>query len=1588
MIVVLTNKAEMKSLDNINRPEYSQPLCTAIQIGLVELLRSVNIEASVVVGHSSGEIAAAYTIGALTLSSACRVAYYRGLLAGKLVATATKPGAMLSVNLPKDEVADYITQHYPAPEKRPAITIACVNSPLNVTLSGLETDLDALETKLRADKIFAVKLRTGIAYHSPEMEAVSSEYLELMGQLQQSELKPSSAHMVSSVTGRAVDPSVLSQGQYWVSNLVSPVRFSEALQSTVSATTKKRLGSAASKTIYDLIEVGPHAALRRPCMDTVDSTSRKKDVRYNSVLFKQKSATVAFLELVGRMYARGYPVSVTRANAKRLSDTQDHHPFLVDTPQYPFNHSQRYWNESRASYDYRMRSPAPRDVLGVQASDWNPLQPKWRKVINVDETPWVVDHQVNKSILFPATGMLVMALEAAKQVAQKDRPIMAYYIKEATFISPIVLRSSDEGGDRVETMTMLRPIWKPYEKESVWSEIWICTYHSGTWTECFRATIQTQYQEKQTPVDGGKEHALGQEAAVAAYAEALDACTTSISSEKFYEYCGDRGLTYGDSFRILKDVRWDGQHNTVAYVDVSQPSAQYAGLVHPAVIDAAAQIFWVAPSRGLSEPMPTEVPHRVFDAYIAAAGWQTPQTLSVRILVKSRYRDVGTGVTGSISCYADDGTLLCKVNKMEMDPIANDDLAETADKKLLYGIEWEPSLHAMTPSQLQTYCRVDEYTHDEGIETEYLKRLNKAVYSTISATLVGVSTETRASLQPHFRTYVSWMEQQVDRYSNTFDHALDSNELEHLLSEIEETKPAWKMFSAVARTLPSILRGTTDPLTLLFSTDLAETFYNDIFAQLCATERFKSLMKLACHQQPELRILEVGAGTGGFTSYVLAALQQRELQTGGTCFAEYTYTDLSHGFFENAKKKFYRFGERMSFKAVDLESEITVQGIDAYSYDIVIAGSVLHTTATLSTTLQHLHKALKPSGKLVVFELTKPDALAMNFGFGIFPGWWIGSESWRADGPAVDEGRWHQLLQDNSFSGNDLVLRDYKSDMCHNFSIIVSTAEKLLEQHAPSTRILFVYGTEPQHSKPVVDAIEALLHQATNHKLDTVCWEDLSGANVTPEDIVVFLPEMTGSIFTKISSPTFDLLKATIHQTKRLLWVCATDIQDPTYPFSGTTNGFLRTMRSENISKQIVTLVLEGIAHDADQCARHITTVLQQAFEQQLPEVEYVVRGEQLLTGRLIEEIAVNETIHATLQPRLVSEPWGQGPAVMFNVRKPGTLDTLEFVKDAVQIANSDLGPHELEVEAHAWGVNFRDIFMALGRLEEDDYGFDCGGVVRKVGSECTTVQPGDRVIVAVIGCMRGMVRCQELEVTKLPESFDLNDTVAATAPGITVYHSLVDTARLQKGERILIHSATGATGQVAVQLAQHIGAEVYATVGTDEKKAFLMETYHIPEDHIFYSRNASFAQGVMRKTNNEGVHVVLNSLSGDSLRASWECMAAYGRFIELGKVDIKSNSGLPMSGFARNCSFTAVDLHHVSSTRKEITQHLLSKTMGLLEKGIIRCPAPVHVYPVSQMEEAFRFFQTGKSTGRTVISVSPKDVVPVCLLTGYDGAS
>ena len=351
-------------------------MCTALQIALLSLLHYWGVKPEYVVGHSSGEIAAAYCAGAISHAAAIKIAYHRGRLAASLTGTGCPPGAMMAVGLSKADVSPYISKI--GPEK--ALTVACVNSARNVTIAGPEHLVHSLGSLLDTDGVFNRKLHVKVAYHSAAMQSLALSYRRAILDIATGSSVFGGPRMVSSSIGSECALNELQNPAYWVQNLVSPVQFSSALR------------KLASNNVDLICEIGPHGALRGPILENLKDMGLRNNITYLSLLARGQSANITVLEAAGVLYCCGSSLDIMKTSVDFMGN--DFVNMLTTLPNYPFDRSKKYWIEGRTSKNIRFRDFPPHELLGTAVPDWNRYEARWTNHIDRNKSPWVDDHKV------------------------------------------------------------------------------------------------------------------------------------------------------------------------------------------------------------------------------------------------------------------------------------------------------------------------------------------------------------------------------------------------------------------------------------------------------------------------------------------------------------------------------------------------------------------------------------------------------------------------------------------------------------------------------------------------------------------------------------------------------------------------------------------------------------------------------------------------------------------------------------------------------------------------------------------------------------------------------------------------------------------------------------------------------------------------------------------------------------------------------------------------------------------------------------------------------------------------------------------
>ena len=550
---LMSELSEKRDSVALRNPEFSQPLTTALQLAMLSVFEDWNIRPDAVVGHSSGEIAAAVSAGFLSPEEAIKVAYLRGLSAKKCPPEV--PLTMLAVGLSEEDVAQYLGA---------SVEIACYNSPKSLTLSGPYDTLERVRDEIQKDGHFARLLQVDLAYHSKYMDAIGDRYAKMLHEHCPESIRyGNGVTMYSSVTTQAMGHKQAIGPQYWQMNMVNPVRFSQAASLMLSG----------SEGVDFLIEVGPSNALAGPVLQITRAMfGDKPQVEYAPAAKRGPEPVLSMLHVAGKLWASGGDVSISKVNGY-------HNPsFIVDLPNYRWNRSYKYWFEPLPSMEWRHRKFITHDLLGTKtlSSTWG--YPSWMKNLHLSDVSWLRGHEVGDRYIFPAAGYLTMVVEAAYQAAvvnlwsdEKKVEGFRYRFKDVKFLKALNIPETE----RTKLMTVFSPVYAALQQ---WYEFTVQNYSNDAWSTCCTGLIR---------VEDGSLPPLQQ-------LDLLKPLRHPVSGLTSYDKMARNGFKYGPDFQRLKSYEWTwGATETRAIISLKSPESQYKQSsypIHPVSLDSFFQL--------------------------------------------------------------------------------------------------------------------------------------------------------------------------------------------------------------------------------------------------------------------------------------------------------------------------------------------------------------------------------------------------------------------------------------------------------------------------------------------------------------------------------------------------------------------------------------------------------------------------------------------------------------------------------------------------------------------------------------------------------------------------------------------------------------------------------------------------------------------------------------------------------------------------------------------------------------------------------------------------------------------------------------
>ncbi|RDA95780.1 hypothetical protein CP533_5176 [Ophiocordyceps camponoti-saundersi (nom. inval.)] len=1481
--------------ESIHKSEFAQPVSTALQIALVNLLGKCGGIPSAIIGHSSGEIAGAYAAGALTMTEAILVAFYRGLAMKKQ----TRKGGMAAIGLGRDHVLPYLVN---------GTIIACENSPQSVTIAGDEEALEhtVLAIQLKHPNALTKRLRVDMAYHSHHMYEVGEKYQKALEDHILSD-KKAFHPFYSSVTGKRVAGTIMFGPSYWRQNLQSPVLFSTAVTAL--------LNDISNDVVF--LEIGPHSALQGP-LRQIFQAHHARSLSYIPTLIRGANSTLSLLKAIGRLYTQGVMVNFSFVNPPA--------PILTDLPNYDWDHRLEFWYEGHASRALRQKKFPYHELLGSRCLESSDSEPSWRHTLYSSDLPWLKDHRIGIDIVYPAAAFVAMLGEVIRQLTG----CTTYSLRKVVIKTALILHES-EG---IDIMTTARPSRLTDNANSSWYDVTVSSFNGTSWLQ----------------------HCVGQakggeEIVSTRISLPQDAYPRAVPEGPWYDRMSRVGMKYGPFFRGLRKISAHPRKLVASgrlRNDENDHDSIYA--VHPIAIDLFFQLFGVAQANGVGRNfMSTIVPSYVNLICIRPGG---PE------LVAEAAAEVEPG--GSLKC---DGSVLTEAGDEVISlkggyfaKLESQDEAGNLDTLAAARLVWQPDIDFVNPASLLRNLDVQDrgwkLLNEKVCALALLRSLDAFESTTVPDNYLAklaswLASERQRMAEGKWSLLVpeaqEWASQDAETRRPIFDSITESSKgihgnltlsFCHIFRNISDEK-----------NIHDMCRGRVNPLQLLMEHDFLGLSY-DLSARGNVDQ--KEFFSLYSHAQPTLKILEIGGGTGSTTMVILESLMSED---GARMYSEYTFTDISSAFFTPAKERFSQY-TGLSYQVLDITKDPSEQGFQPGSYDLVIAANVLHATPCLSSSLRNVRSLLRPGGRLYIQELVNTS----NWKFAKFipsflPGWWLGEDDNRLTAPIISVERWDQELRSAGFSGTDAAVLDDEY-VYHEQAFMISTVTTDDPgTHKTEASVTFLYY-EKKH-----DFARELAGRFATDGI-RVSWSKLTDQDLKPDQDVVSTLDLENPFFYDISEDDWhsfidflSKLRASILWLTRPAQFCC---RDPRY---GSTLGLARTIRTE-LMLDFVTLEIDTLDHTAADAAIGVFKKHKRAS----PSTDFDCESEFALHNGVVHI----GRYHWITARKELEGPRREDGRKCLDIDRYGSIQSLHWVWRG--LARPKAG--EVEVHIHYTGLNFRDVLQAMGLVAgpKSKFGLEATGIVTAVGTEVGHVKVGDHVIMVEDDCMATRRVVSGKYVARIPDSASLEEAATMILPFATVFHAVVDLAQLRKDQSILIHSACGGVGLAAIQICRSIEAEIYVTVGSEEKVQFLMDNFGIARTNIFNSRSNSFLSDIMRATDNRGVDLVLNSLSGELLHASWECVAAYGKFIEIGKRDLFGRGQLALKPFLQNRTFYGIDIFQLFKERPDQIQEMLQRLARYIEHGEIKPIRPIHVFSADQAEEAFRFMQKGKHIGKIVV--------------------
>ncbi|WP_454917638.1 SDR family NAD(P)-dependent oxidoreductase [Xanthobacter sediminis] len=1481
--------------DRVSATEVAQPMLFAIGVGLAESLMAHGCRPSAVLGHSVGEIPAAYVSGALDLKDAVEVIYWRS----KLQEPARGAGGMAVLMASKADAAALI-----GPPETTGVVIAAVNSPSVVTIAGPRAELDAILKRARKSGVAGKRMDLDYPFHSPLMAPVETPLREALKGLKPRE---SAIPFFSTVTGQLIDTTRL-DGEYWWHNVREPVLFADAV-----------VAAAEREKIDIFLEMGPRPVLTGHMRETLEPLSGSHVV-LGSLQEKAPADRDPVLHTLLSCFVEGAPV------AREALFGAPRPLGGVTLPLTPWQRQTILVPDTVEATDVG-GTHRVHPLLGARLRQDSQ---EWHGLIDPQIVPYLSDHKVNGTVVVPAAALAEMALAAGREI-HGEVPLA---LEEFDILH--ALTPGEEGGReslvRVAADGLVEILSRPRL--------------TTDWTLHARGHLAPSASSP-----AGRPQAEDDAGAPA----------QPVSAEDLYATADRMGLQYGPQFRLVTEATKRGRSISLELKPEAADQGAFGGrhVLHPTVLDACLHGLLLAVDPAAIDDGRVYLPARfgalhVFGAAPVARAELTVVRSSARsLLLDIRLVDAGGALVARLdgarlraATLSSTGAAetdfrqhvealpaavadIAVVEQVEAAFSALDDAADAGDAFILLNAFATALAHeavtGLVKGDADALAAVDP---DDLVERGILAEAGRPTLLALLAILAG---GTLAAREGHVWT--------VAADSGLPDSA---SILAEVLRDAPERAAEVTLGAYLAAALPAHLAAGA-PLRLTGA--LLEHWEIAAPPARAIQDTANSLLERLDDIVPARVLVVERHGAVALALLPLAQAGRIRLAVDGV---------------DTASRE--TLAARHPALAALLAPPAAADGTEA-RYDVVLAADLRPLVLGTEALAGRLARRVSGGGVLAVLQVESHPFAALL----------TAAADAQADGAAALRpiGETAQRLAANGFLGvttRRAALADAAVDVLLARAPLADADAPPAAEAALAEALALEFGHSPAAATLVAE-IDAAGHLGALRRVeaDTASWSEVLSGAAGRRTLVVhpLAPAaVDASALAGLFTRTTALLEAVRAEAgKAEVWfVTRGGAPVEGTPLASACWGYGRVAVNE-FADIALRLVDVAPALDADTAAGRLAALLLAAPDER----ELVLEAGQVGAVRTTTGTAARQQ----------AQPEGEATTTMSRLEaKPGSMDRLTWA-GAPRVHPA---PGEVEIEVAASALNFRDVMFAQGVIGDEmlengftgpSLGFECSGVVSRIGPDVAGVKVGDRVMAFAPAAFASHVVVSAGMAMPVPDNVPLKAAATIPVAFLTAWYGLVTQARLKRGEWVLVHGAAGGVGLAALQIAKWLGARIVATAGTPEKRA-LAEL--AGADMVLDSRSLAFVDDIRAAIG--GVDVVLNSLAGEAMERSISVLKPFGRFVELGKRDYIGNTEIGLRPFARNLSYFGVDTDQLIAARPDALQDLFSDLVRLLAEGVFT-PLPYREFSADSAAEAFRLMQGAGHVGKILLT-PPADPPPV----------